>query len=175
MSLRAGRLALLALVLAVLVPSTAGGAPHGWRVYRRDGISVRYPPRWFATARRLTPVTAPAQILAVASFPLPTSDAGADGCEPRQALARLPPDGAILYGWDAGIPGSGRVAAAFPPRPRRFRLVHVSLDGCLGRSYSFRFRQDGRLFQLYVVLGHRAGSRTRATVLRILDSFAVTD
>jgi hypothetical protein len=131
---------------------------------------VRYPPGWFATTRPLTPVTAPGQVLALASYPLPHDARGADGCEPKAALDRLPPDGAFLFGWDVG---SGPLAG-FPPRPRRFRLGHLATYECLGPSYLVRFREGGRDFQIHVVLGPQADAATRAAALRVLDSFVVS-
>jgi len=50
----------LSLVLGAL-------APAGWHAFRADGVSVRYPPGWFATAQPLTPVVSPRQAIAVAS------------------------------------------------------------------------------------------------------------
>ncbi len=143
-----------------------GADPH---TFRSQGISVRYPPGWFATARRLTPVTSPPQILAVASYPLPRGSSGADGCQPKEALDRMPPTGAFIFGWEYGPDIFTR---AFPPRPRHFRLKNYATYECLGASYMLRFRQAGRFFQIHVVLGKRASGATRATVLRILDSFA---
>lgn len=121
-------------------------------------------------------MTSPAQLLAIASYPLPDGGVGADGCEPRAALDRLPPRSAFVYGWDAGtVAALGRHAVReFPPRPKHFALGHFATYECLGPSYLLRFRQKGRAFQIHVVLGKRAGAKTRATVLRILDSFKVS-
>jgi hypothetical protein len=56
-------------VAAIIVATVAVAAtPPTWHRYRAHGISVRYPPSWFATARSLTPVTYPRQVLAVASY-----------------------------------------------------------------------------------------------------------
>jgi hypothetical protein len=162
--------------LGAVLAALAAAAPPGWHTYRADGISVRYPLGWFAARRALTPVTAPAQLLAIASYPLPHGNAGADGCAPKAALDRLPPRGAFLDGWDAGTVAvlGRRAARAFPPRPRHFRLGRFARYECMGPSYLLRFRQAGRAFQIHVVLGKRAGPKMRATVLRILDSFRVT-
>jgi hypothetical protein len=141
-----------------------------WRTFRADGISVRYPPLWHATARRLTLVTYPPQIIAVASYQLPHGNGGADGCSPKEALDRLQPAGAFIFGWEYTQPGSFR-NRDFPPRPEHFRLTHFSRYEYGGPSYLLRFRQAGRFFQIHVALGRRASRATQATALRVLDTF----
>jgi hypothetical protein len=142
-----------------------------WHTFRAHSISVRYPPNWFATARDLTPVTGPAQILAVATFRLPGGSGGADGCEPKEALDRMPAGGAFIFGWEYGA-GSGMLKRDFPLRPKHFRLKNYARYECLGASFMLRFRQAGRFFQIHVALGRRASRATRITVLRILDTFS---
>lgn len=157
--------------LAVVGFGLALATGSGWRTFHGDGIAVRYPRSWHATLRPLTPVTAPGQLLAVASYRLPTTDRGADGCEPKQALDEMPSDGALIYGWGDGNPPPGPRAREFRTKPARFAFGHRVRDGCLGPSYVFLFRLQGRYFQFYAVLGPTASRSTRATVLRILDSF----
>lgn len=165
-------LAVAAAVVAVVAVAGCGGS--GWRVWHGHGVSVHIPPRWHATSARLTPVTWPVQFLAVASYPLPHGDGGADGCEPQAAVDRLPPDGAFLFGWEyVGAPDGPIRRADFPPRPRRFRLVRLGRYECMGRSYLLRFRARGRYFQVHVAFGRHAGERTRALALRVLDSLVV--
>ena len=132
---------------------------------------MRYPRGWHATSARLTPVTGPVQVLAVASYLLPHDDRGADGCEPKEALDRLPPGGAFIFGWEYG---SARDAGKLPPRPKHFKLDDFAGFECLGPSYVLRFREAGRYFQIHVALGPHAGAQTRVTVLRVLDSFRAT-
>jgi hypothetical protein len=158
-----------ALVVAVLALAT--GAPAGWHTYRGDGVSISYPPGWTATARPLTAVTSPGQAIALGSYRFPTDSAGADGCEPREALDALPPRGAFIFGWDYGQLSGAELRGSFPPQPRRVRLTGLGDYECMGHSYALRFRAAGRAFQIHVYLGPRAGAATQATVLRILDSF----
>lgn len=153
----------LALLLSALALTGAS-----WHTVRSQRITVQYPPGWFATTRPLTPVTTPPQIIAVASYALPRGSDGADGCQPKAALDRLPPTGAFIFGWEYG---RNVYRPAFPPRPRHFTLKNFGRYECLGPSYMVRFRQAGRFFQIHVVLGRRASRATRATVLRILDGF----
>jgi hypothetical protein len=112
-------------------------------------------------------------VLAIASYPLPSNARGADDCEPTDALARMPPNGAFIYGWEYGDPrgGIGARARDFPKRPGHFRLGGFARYECLGRSYMLHFRESGRFFQIHVAFGTRASTATRTTVLRILDSF----
>jgi hypothetical protein len=157
-----------ALAGAVALSTFAGSGRHLWHA---RGITVRLPPGWRATAAPLTPVAMPQ--LAIASYPLPRGDAGADGCEPKAALDRLPATGAFLFAWEYGdVPSRQR--RLFPPRPSRFRLEHLGRYECLGRSYMLRFRAAGRYFQLHVALGRQATRRTRRLVLRVLDSLRVS-
>jgi hypothetical protein len=139
-------------------------------VFHAQGISVRYPSWWHATSAPLTPVVSPVQVLAVASYPLPHDDRGAEGCMPKEALDALPPEGAFIYGWEYGSPQGER----FPPRPKHFALKNFAGFECLGPSYVLHFRDAGRFFQVHVALGPRASPYTRATVLRILDTFRAT-
>jgi hypothetical protein len=167
----------LLAVLAALAVLLAGCAGSSWQTWRGRGVSVRIPPGWHATSSRLTPVTWPVQFIAVASYPLPQGAAGADGCEPKEAVDRLPAGGAFLFGWEyTGFPWSDRRAAQladFPPRPRRFRLTHRGRYECLDHSYLLRFRSAGRYFQVHVLLGGQASARTRALALGVLDSLVV--
>lgn len=76
------------------------GCGASWQTFRADRVSIRYPPGWFATSRPLTPVISPRQVVAVASYPLPRGNSGADGCEPKEALDRLPASGTFIFGWE---------------------------------------------------------------------------
>jgi hypothetical protein len=162
------------LVLFVTAVMLAGCGASGWQTWQGRGVSGGIPRGWHATGARLTPVTWPVQFLAVASYPLPAGARGADGCEPKAEVDRLPADGAFLFGWEyASMTGASIRTADFPPRPRSFRLVHPGPYECLGHSYLIRFRAAGRYFQVQVLLGRRASEHTRELALRVLDSLAV--
>jgi hypothetical protein len=150
----------------------AAGMPGTWQTLDAHGVIVRYPPGWFATAQPLTPVDAPGQILAVASYPLPRTSAGAEGCMPREALEKMTRDGAFIFGWEYGLVGRGGSPSArdFPARPRHFRLTNLGNYECMGRSYMLRFRAAGRAVQIHIAFGARASAETRATTLKVMDS-----
>ncbi len=160
---------LVALALATL--TVGAGVPTFWHTYRGDRISIRYPPGWTATARPLTAVTSPGQVIALGSYRFPTNIAGADGGEPKQALDAIPPDGAFIFGWDYGQLSAAELRKNFPPQPQRFRLTGLANYECMGQGYALRFRAAGRAFQIHVYFGSKATAATRATVLRVLDSF----
>jgi hypothetical protein len=163
---------LLATLAAGL--SLAAAPSGGWHTLRTGGTTWRYPPSWSATVAPLTLVTSPRQLVAIASYPLPRGPGRSDGCRPTQALDLLPPGGAFVFVWSYGqlLPGDPE-AHDFPPRPRRFRLTNFARYECMGPSFMLTFRDSGRAFQVHVALGRHASAATRATVLRILDSFRV--
>ena len=158
---------ILAIVLGALVLTAA--SPPNWLTFRTDGLSVRYPPGWHATARRLTAVISPPLRFAIASYPLRQKGPGST-CQPATALAEMPPSGAFIYAME--YTGTRLNRRDFPPRPNRFRLTRFANYECMGSSYAILFRESGRFFQIHVYLGPRAGPTVRATVLRILDSFS---
>jgi hypothetical protein len=50
--------------------------------------------------RAPTAVTSPAQAVSIGSYRIPTNTAGADGCEPKEALDAVSVAGALIFGWD---------------------------------------------------------------------------
>jgi hypothetical protein len=148
-----------------------GATPHSWPSFHTDGVSVRYPPGWHATSRRLTPVTSPRQALVVTSYPLPRRTV-ADNCDPTSTLDALPANGALIFMWE--YPPHATGLKSFPPRPAKFKLGALGKPECFGpRTAIVAFRQAGRFFEIAITLGRQATAATRATVLRILDSLAI--
>jgi len=170
---------LLALVFGVLTVTATTACGHGgssseWRTLRTDCVSIRYPPGWHATKQPLTPVSDPPQVLAVASYPLPRDSSGANGCQPKEALERLPLTGAFIFGWEYANPKRpGLRERDFPPRSKRFTLTGFAQYECAGPGCMARFRDAGRLFQIHIAFGRQASAATRRTALRVLDSFRV--
>jgi hypothetical protein len=164
---------LVVLVAAVFATGAAWSGSPSWLLYKSQGVTLRYPPNWYATTTPLTHVTDPGQIVAIASYPLPKSNRGDDGCQPKEALDHLPTTGAFIYGWE-DPPESGfgpPRASAFPVRPAHFKLIRYAHYECSGPGYMLVFRDSGRFFQLHITLGLRATAATRREVLTILDSF----
>jgi hypothetical protein len=159
---------LLLLLGVALMAASCSSSPKLSHDFRGDGVSIRYPNGWHAAQAPLTPVTDPVQVLAVGSYPLPHGFGGADGCMPKEALDRLPPSGAFIFGWEFDVADEG-----FPPRPKHFALTHFAHDECLGPSYMLAFRDAGRFFRIHVVLGRHANADMRKMVLRMLDSLRV--
>ena len=166
----------LALISALAVLTATGGS--GWQTARNDGVAMRYPPGWFATTRRLTPVDWPRQVLAVSSYPFPR-DTSPNGCAPAGRLGKMPPAGALIvvieytYTPSMGFPTGLVDSRRFPAQPAHFRLGSARRYECLGprRSYRLLFREKKRFFQVGVAFGTKSGATERATVLRVLDSF----
>jgi hypothetical protein len=154
-----------ALVIATVLAGSGGANGDNWHA---RGLSVHLPTGWHATATALTPVGYPQ--FAIGSYPLPRGDRGADGCEPKAALDRLPATGVFIFAWE--FPGT-RGDHGFPRRPRHFRLRHFAPYECLGPSYLLRFRASGRYFQVHVVLGRQASRSARGLALRTLDSLVI--
>jgi hypothetical protein len=157
---------LIAFVFGALVIS--GATPPNWLTFRTDGVSLRYPPGSHVTARRLTGVIWPPQLVAVASYPIRQKNPDA-GCGPRRAIAEMPSGGAFVFVME--YTGSRPKLQDFPPRPKRFRLTGFASYECFGPSYNIRFRQSGRYFQVQVYLGPNARPAVRSSVLLVLDSF----
>jgi hypothetical protein len=80
----------------------------------------------------------------------------------------MPTSGALIF----VIEHRGIRSVLFAPRPKRFRLTGFSRYECFGPSYLLRFHEAGRSFEIDIAFGPRAGRATRATVLRVLDSFS---
>jgi hypothetical protein len=167
-----GRVFVVLCVTAALAVGCASS--EHLKTFRDDRVSVRYPSDWDATRRRLTPVTSPVQVLAVASYRLPHGNRRAYGCSPKEALDHIPSSGVFIFGWEYDRPGlTGVRRSDFPPRPDHFELKDFTESECLGPGYVLSFRERGRLFQVHVVLGPAAGAAERERAVQVLDSFAV--
>jgi hypothetical protein len=168
MSSTRDRLVIPAIVCALIAALvfTGAAAASGWVTFRIDGVRVRHPADWSATARQLTPVTSPRQLLAVASFPF-SENPRSNGCRPAGTLREKQPAGVVLFVIEYGEDNP----SAFPRRPNEFRLRAFGNYECYGRSYQVRFREAGRYFQVFVSFGREASRSTRAAALRVLNSF----
>lgn len=138
------------------------------------GITVRYPSGWHLYRPPITSVSSPLDRLLITSYRARTGGE----CSPTRAENALPPNGALVYLFEYSV-GAGPVliraqSSGFPPRPHHFALGAYAQYECWAiPSYLVRFRAAGRLFQAQIALGLHAGTRTRAQVLRVLDSLRV--
>lgn len=166
-------LAIAAFSLVALLGAVSPAAPRpatssGWITFSTDGVRIQHPIGWYATARPLTPVASPRQLMAVASFAFP-ADTRPNGCRPAGTLARKQPSGTVIFVIDYGALNPSR--GTWPQRPTHFKLGSFANYECFGRSYQARFREAGRHFQVFVSFGRRATPSMRSTALRVLDTF----
>jgi Tol biopolymer transport system component len=129
------------------------------------GVWMLTPPTWSFLLEPSGPVE-PKTVFAVANFPIERGG----GCAPTRALGSLPADGALAWTTEYQDPPINE----FPPRPERFSLDPASLANyeCSGNhpTYMFRFRDQGRYFQIHVAIGDEANQRVRDDLLASLSS-----
>lgn len=129
------------------------------------GIWMLTPPNWHFLTQPSGPVE-PATMFALANYPIERGG----GCAPTRALAALPRGGVLAWATES----QSAPVDEFPPRPKRFSLDPASLANyeCSGThpTYMFRFRDQGRFFQVHVALGEEARPRIRDELLASLSS-----
>lgn len=169
----------LGLLLAACGSSPPSGAerlPSGWtRYHDRDrGYSVSYPRTWYRAKKTLTPyLAAPREILSLGTYPLRP---GGERCAqfPVNALEDLGPADAFLSVLEFSAPPT----VLYRRRPAHFSLAlgdASEAPDCLTGPVRLvdrliPFRDGGRAFYAFVVLGRSAPDQTRRAVLEILDS-----
>jgi hypothetical protein len=159
----------VALVSLLAAAALAPGA----RVDAGGGVSVRVPPGLHLIRRPLTDVTDPAQRLAVASFDVRLR---AESCECGTPNVRnFPSDGAFVFAWEYEAPYSAASMGRIPRRPAAFDVGRGTpqTPECAGPSWVDDFRDNGRVLQVDVYLGPRAGPAVRGRVDALLDSLRV--
>jgi hypothetical protein len=165
--------AVVVVVLAALATAGAAGSDRTiGRVSLAGRLSVRVPPGWHVLHGWLSDVVDPAPRLAIASFPVRLSRRTCECGFPN--VVDFPGDGAFVFGWEY-LSYPRRQLARVPRRPVRFSLeagrgVHLTCDG---PTDEFSFRAAGRVFQVEVYLGPRAGPALRAQTSAALDSLRV--
>lgn len=107
---------------------------------------------------------------ALASYPIRK---GGD-CGPTEALAALPPDGALLWVSEVYSP---RHRGQIPQRPARFSFDDLApaLDVCSRETEAsvIRFQKWDSFFNAHVVFGPDAPAETRTTLLASLSSLEI--
>jgi hypothetical protein len=175
------RVSALVLVVAVVACAGCGGGAHSHAILPEvpttrvqvGSVSAAVPSGWHVFRGHLTSVSSPVQRLVVASFPV--RQARPDGgCSPATAVGQMPPAGALLFMFEYQGPTRHDVERV-PARPAAFRLDRRSLGNyeCMGRSYSVRFRDRGRVFQAHLYFGAKATATTRQRLLGVLDSLRI--
>lgn len=150
----------------------AGGDRPAKRVSVPGQLSVRVPAGWHVRHGWLSDVVDPAPRLAVASFPARLSRHTCECGFPN--VVNFPPNGAFVFVWEYLHP-SRRSLARAPRRPARIRLT---ADGkvrqtCNGPSDGLGFKDAGRVFQVEIYIGPKAGATLRARLTAVLDSLRV--
>jgi hypothetical protein len=167
-----GALMLMA-VTGAAVAAPAGGAGGSARVNVPSGLSIRVPAGWHVLHGWLSDVIDPAPRLAVASFPAKLSRHTCECGSPN--VVSFPRRGAFVFIWEY-LQATARQLAHTPGRPADFKLA---TDGggvrqtCYGASDTFAFKDAGRVFQVEVYVGPKAGPTRRAAVVALLDSLRV--
>jgi hypothetical protein len=150
------------------------------------GLGWSLPAGWQAVGPRLNALSSPVQQLAAATFDLRQTRPDRD-CRLDTARSQLPAHGALVLlledresAAERGVSGDGgppvtlpRALANLPPRPARFRLPPAVNAECFGRSRVVWWTEQGRSFQVRVLLGRHAGAVRRGQVEALLDSLTV--
>ena len=131
-------------------------------------IAFRYPVNWHVTRSRLDDVLDPHTLFAVSTYELPSKPL--DDCDGTHARGR-PADGAFVLVKEV-LDGASlrRSLPRLARRPSRFRLPTHGQAGCLAPpSVSYQFRVGKRAFYVWLSVGARASTQTRAALTRLLD------
>jgi hypothetical protein len=142
--------------------SIARRFPHG------PSVTFRYPANWHVTRRRLDNVLDPHTLFAVSTYKLRRKPL--DDCDGTHARGR-PTDGAFVLVKEI-LDGASlrRSLLRLPSRPERFRLPTRGQVGCLpSPSAAYQFRVGKRAFYVWLSVGPRASTQTRAALTRLLD------
>jgi hypothetical protein len=136
--------------------------PHG------RSIAFRYPANWHVTTHRLDDVLDPRTLFAVSSYVLRSPSR--DDCDGTHAHGR-PSDGVFVLVKEVLDQASlRRSLPRLRVRPARFRLPTAGRAGCLAPpSVAYQFRVGQRAFDVWISVGPRASTKTRAAVAALLD------
>lgn len=142
-------------------PPLDRGTPCGLQ----DKYFILAPEGWSCLAN-----PAPRAEFALASYPIRK---GGD-CGPTEAMAALPPDGALLWVSEVYSP---RHRGPIPQRPARFSFDDLApaLDVCSRETGAsvIRFRKGDSFFNAHIVFGPDASADTRSALLASLSSLEI--
>jgi hypothetical protein len=131
-------------------------------------IALRYPANWHLTRRRLDNVLDPRTLFALSTYR--PRRRPVDDCDGTRAHGR-PADGAFVLVKEV-LDGASlrRSLPRLSTRPNHFRLPTHGQAGCLSApSVAYQFRVAKRAFYVWISVGRRASTQTRAALTRVLD------
>lgn len=169
------RRALVVLVMVGIAAAgtgVAGGDRTAKRVIVPGRLSVCVPVGWHVLRGWLSDVIDPAPQLAVASFPARLSHHTCECGSPN--VVNFPHNGAFIFVWEY-LHYPRLSLARVPRRPARLSLSagRGMRRTCDGPDGGFNFKDAGRVFQVEVYLGPRAGAALRRRAAATLDSLRV--
>jgi hypothetical protein len=146
--------------------SIAQRFPHG------RSVAFRYPASWHVTTRRLDDVIDPRTLFAVSSYPLTLRSR--DDCDGTHARGR-PNDGIFVLVKEVLDQASlRRSIPRLPLKSSHFRLPTSGRAGCLAPpSVAYQFRVGKRAFYVWISVGARASTKTRAALSALLDGMRI--
>jgi hypothetical protein len=149
-------------ILATVVVLVAFAGPR----VGSAGVTVSLPPGWHATRGFDGPVTDPVTRIVVASGRIGVR---ATQCQVAHYAFASTGVAIVVLEWRRTY------GATFPPRPRHFavRVRPGTIECFAGAGGSVEFRDHGRNFGAYLLIGKRARPGTVATARRVLDSLQV--
>jgi hypothetical protein len=168
------RARLFALGLSVVAVISTAAPAHSAAKPRvgAAGVSVVLPPGWHSLWQSATPSrTDPVTRLVIAS----TRIGFGRGCNDIDYGFGGGGVAIVLVEWTRPTPG-----ARFPPRPARFTAstlpVHPppALECFGGRGGGIQFRDDGRRFAAFLLVGNAASAALVRTARGVLDTLTVT-
>ncbi len=132
------------------------------------GVQISLPSAWtFENGADVTMIE-PTILFVAGSWNFPTHG----DCAPNAALDSLPSDGVLLWLVEYTSPNT---PVSAPPRPERMDLgTLVGPIECVGTSaHVIGFRDAGRVFQMYVVMGSDVKESARQEAVDALNSIVV--
>lgn len=145
------------------------GSRAGWMAYVDDqGVTVEIPETWTFRSTLQVGLLSPEPVFAIGTWSFPAGGS----CAPTAALDSLASDGALAWMVEYDSP---EVVDDFPPRPDHLSLGPLGgPTECAGRkTHMVLFRDRGRYFQIFVVLGQDVTEASRSDLLSALNSIGI--
>ena len=155
-----------------------------------NGDTVNLPTDWFRAAEPLAPqLVDPHEVLAISTVPLPAEGRAAvcvGDAPPARGLGAMAADDALIWliEWTPiPAPDEGLVpnVATTDNRPARFAPEQFAARDCVTRAFprlvakSLLFKDQGRVFEVYVVYGESVSSSRQQEIYDTLDTLRFRD